>query len=77
MWWHLGTQSGTQLFTGYFIAKSLSTDSVLVIMLRAIMIGPVAAIIGRFSWVLYVFGAFLVFTGFCRFLLAICYRHCA
>ncbi len=34
-----------------------------VIVLRAIMIGLGAALIHQFSWVLYVFGAFLVFTG--------------
>ncbi len=34
-----------------------------VLVLRAIMIGLGAALIHQFSWVLYVFGAFLVFTG--------------
>ncbi|HMA10795.1 MAG TPA: hypothetical protein VKO83_02830, partial [Steroidobacteraceae bacterium] len=34
-----------------------------VIVLRAIMIGLGAALISQFSWVLYVFGAFLVLTG--------------
>jgi tellurite resistance protein TerC len=34
-----------------------------VIVLRAIMIGIGAALIAQFSWVLYVFGAFLVITG--------------
>jgi tellurite resistance protein TerC len=34
-----------------------------VIVLRAIMIGLGAALISSFSWVLYVFGAFLLFTG--------------
>lgn len=34
-----------------------------VIVLRAIMIGLGAALIAKFSWVLYLFGAFLVFTG--------------
>ncbi|MDY4309459.1 TerC family protein [Pseudomonas putida] len=34
-----------------------------VIVLRAIMIGLGAALIAQFSWILYVFGAFLVFTG--------------
>jgi len=34
-----------------------------VIVLRAIMIGLGAAIVTQFSWVLYVFAAFLVFTG--------------
>lgn len=34
-----------------------------VIVLRAIMIGLGAALIHQFSWVLYLFGAFLVFTG--------------
>lgn len=34
-----------------------------VIVLRAIMIGLGAALIHQFSWILYVFGAFLVLTG--------------
>jgi tellurite resistance protein TerC len=34
-----------------------------VIVLRAIMIGLGAAIVSEFSWVMYVFAAFLVFTG--------------
>lgn len=34
-----------------------------VIVLRAIMIGLGAALIERFSWILYLFGAFLLFTG--------------
>ncbi len=34
-----------------------------VIVLRAIMIGLGAALVGQFSWVLYLFGVFLVFTG--------------
>jgi tellurite resistance protein TerC len=34
-----------------------------VIVLRAVMIGLGAALVSQFSWVLYVFGAFLVFTG--------------
>ena len=34
-----------------------------VIVLRAIMIGAGAAILSRFEWVLYLFAAFLVFTG--------------
>lgn len=35
-----------------------------VIVLRGIMIGVGAALVERFEWVLYVFAAFLVFTGF-------------
>lgn len=34
-----------------------------VIVLRAVMIGLGAALITQFSWVLYLFGAFLLFTG--------------
>ena len=34
-----------------------------VIVLRAVMIGLGAALVSQFSWVLYVFGAFLVLTG--------------
>lgn len=34
-----------------------------VIILRAIMIGLGATLVNEFSWILYIFGAFLVFTG--------------
>ncbi len=34
-----------------------------VIVLRAIMIGLGATLVEQFSWVLYIFGAFLIFTG--------------
>ena len=33
------------------------------IVLRAIMIGLGAALVSNFGWLLYLFGAFLVFTG--------------
>ncbi|VTU16216.1 TerC family protein [Variovorax sp. RA8] len=41
-----------------------------VIVLRAIMIGLGAALVSQFSWTLYLFGAFLVFTGVKMWLMA-------
>ncbi|MBL0124262.1 MAG: TerC family protein [Betaproteobacteria bacterium] len=41
-----------------------------VIVLRALMIGLGAALISNFSWVLYVFGAFLMFTGIKMWIIA-------
>jgi tellurite resistance protein TerC len=41
-----------------------------VIVLRAIMIGLGAALIHQFDWILYLFSAFLVFTGVKMFILA-------
>ena len=41
-----------------------------VIVLRAIMIGLGATLVTHFAWVLYVFGAFLVFTGVKMWILA-------
>ncbi|HSC64762.1 MAG TPA: TerC family protein [Caldimonas sp.] len=41
-----------------------------VIVLRALMIGLGAALVSQFSWVLYIFGAFLVFTGVKMWVLA-------
>jgi len=41
-----------------------------VIVLRAILIGAGAALVSQFSWILYVFGAFLVFTGIKMWMLA-------
>ncbi|MBC5784137.1 TerC family protein [Ramlibacter sp. USB13] len=89
LWWHLGSESGIEYFTGYLIEKSLSLDNVFVIalifsffavpreyqhrvlfwgvlgviVLRALMIGLGAALVAQFSWVLYFFGGFLVWTG--------------
>lgn len=41
-----------------------------VIVLRAIMIGLGAALVTQFGWILYLFGAFLVFTGIKMWLIA-------
>jgi tellurite resistance protein TerC len=41
-----------------------------VIVLRAIMIGLGATLVSQFSWILYVFGAFLVFTGIKMWIIA-------
>jgi tellurite resistance protein TerC len=41
-----------------------------VIVLRAIMIGLGAALVSQFSWLLYLFGAFLVFTGIKMWIIA-------
>ncbi|WP_440108180.1 TerC family protein [Acidovorax sp. BL-A-41-H1] len=41
-----------------------------VIVLRAIMIGLGAALVSEFSWVLYLFGIFLVFTGIKMWIIA-------
>ena len=96
LWWQLGSQSGTEYFTGYLIEKSLSMDNVFVIalifsyfaiprlyqhrvlfwgilgviVLRAILIAAGAALVNQFNWVLYLFGAFLVFTGIKMWILA-------
>ena len=41
-----------------------------VIVLRAIMIGLGATLVSQFSWVLYIFGGFLIFTGFKMWIIA-------
>ena len=41
-----------------------------VIILRAIMIGLGATLVSQFSWVLYLFGAFLIFTGIKMWIIA-------
>ncbi|KQM78374.1 TerC family protein [Xylophilus sp. Leaf220] len=41
-----------------------------VIVLRALMIGLGATLVSRFGWVLYLFGAFLVFTGIKMWIIA-------
>ena len=57
------------LIFGYFAVPAAYQHRVLfwgilgVIVMRAIMIGLGAAIVSEFSWVLYLFGAFLLFTG--------------
>jgi tellurite resistance protein TerC len=57
------------LIFGFFAVPRVYQHRVLfwgilgVIVLRALMIGLGAALVTEFSWVLYLFGAFLVFTG--------------
>ena len=57
------------LIFGYFAVPAQYQHRVLfwgilgVIVMRAVMIGLGAAMVQNFSWVLYLFGAFLVFTG--------------
>lgn len=96
VWWQLGSERGTEYYTGFLIEKSLSMDNVFVIaliftyfaiprqyqhrvlfwgilgviVLRAIMIGLGAALVSQFSWILYVFGLFLVITGIKMWILA-------
>ena len=41
-----------------------------VIVLRAVMIGLGATLVSQFSWVLYLFGAFLIFTGIKMWIIA-------
>jgi tellurite resistance protein TerC len=41
-----------------------------VILLRALMIGLGATLVSQFSWVLYLFGAFLIFTGIKMWIIA-------
>lgn len=57
------------LFYGFFAIPRRHQHRVLfwgisgVVVLRAIMIALGATLMGEFGWILYVFGAFLVFTG--------------
>ena len=46
-----------------------------VIVLRAIMIGLGATLVSQFSWVLYLFGAFLIFTGIKMWIIEIGRAH--
>jgi tellurite resistance protein TerC len=74
LWWQDGQAAGEYL-AGYLIEKSLSVDNVFVwavvlfwgvfgaLVLRAGFIFAGVALIERFDWVLYLFGAFLVYTG--------------
>jgi len=57
------------LIFAYFAVPSALQHRVLfwgilgVVVLRAVMIGLGAALVSEFAWVLWIFGAFLVFTG--------------
>ncbi len=57
------------LLFGYFKVPDALQHRVLfwgilgALVLRAIMIGAGAVLLGRFHWIIYVFGAFLVYTG--------------
>ncbi len=60
---------------GYFAVPRLYQHRVLwgilgVITLRAVMIGLGAALVEQFSWVLYVFAAFLIVTGIKMWMMA-------
>ena len=68
-----------EYFTGYVLEKSLAVDNLFVflmifsyfkvppqyqhIVLRAVMIFIGAVLVSRFEWILYIFGAFLLYTG--------------
>jgi tellurite resistance protein TerC len=77
VWWYLGAQSGMDYYTGFMIEKSLSMDNVFVIALifsffaiprqyqhRVLFWGILGVI------VLYLFGAFLIFTGIKMWIIA-------
>ena len=57
------------LLFGYFKVPDALQHRVLfwgifgALVLRAIMIGAGAVLLGRFHWIIYIFGAFLIFTG--------------
>ena len=89
IWWEMGSTSGINYMTGFFIEKTLALDNIFVIsliftyfavprmyqhrvlfwgilgviVLRGIMIGVGASLVSEFSWILYIFGAFLILTG--------------
>ncbi len=57
------------LLFGYFKVPDALQHRVLfwgifgALVLRAVMIGAGAVLLGRFHWIIYIFGAFLIFTG--------------
>ena len=67
LWWYLSqnfggaiaTQKVGEFFTGYLLEKSLAIDNVFV----WLMIFAGAWLVAEFSWILYIFGAFLLYTG--------------
>jgi tellurite resistance protein TerC len=77
VWRYAGPQKALEFFTGYLIALLFSYFAVPpkyqhkvlfwgilgALIMRAIMIAAGAALIARFSWIIYVFGAFLILTG--------------
>lgn len=77
VWQVKGGDAGMDFYTGFLMAMIFSFLSIPrkyqhevlfwgilgVIVLRAIMIGLGAALIAEFSWILYVFGIFLLLTG--------------
>src|SRR6266851_5312520 len=72
-----GKQAGLEFFTGYLIEKALSVDNLFLFLVifrtfaidarlqhRMLEWGILGAVlIQRFSWVLYIFGAFIVYAG--------------
>src|SRR5512138_257396 len=73
---YYGSQKALEFLTGYLIEYSLSMDNVFVFALlfsyfavpplyrhRVLFWGVLGALIMRFTWIIYVFGAFLIITG--------------
>jgi len=76
---YTNSEAALAFFTGYLIEKSLSVDNIFVFILifsffrvpritsaprmRGTLIAIGAALLKEFHWVIYVFGAFLIFTG--------------
>ena len=71
LWYWLGghvsaevaDDTALQFLTGYVVEKALAIGILGAIVLRAILIFVGAALIQRYHWILYFFGAFLVYTG--------------
>jgi tellurite resistance protein TerC len=86
----MGTQKGSEFFTGYVIEYSLSMDNLFLFVLifanfhvapdqqrrllfygvigalimRGAMIGAGVALLDHFAWIIYLFGAYILYTGF-------------
>ncbi|WP_413207903.1 TerC/Alx family metal homeostasis membrane protein [Rhodospirillum sp. A1_3_36] len=69
VWWFMGADAGMRYLTAYFAVPREFQHRVLfwgivgVLVLRGVMIGLGAALVAEFHWILYLFGAFLLFTG--------------
>ena len=75
VWWQMGWDATANYLTAFVVEKTYQHRVLFwgilgVIVLRGIMIGLGATLVAQYGWILYVFAAFLIFTGIKMLLIA-------
>ncbi len=66
VWWQIGAEESKLYLTAFVVEKTLAMDNVFVIALifsYFAIPGLGATLVSQYSWILYIFAAFLIFTG--------------